>query len=53
VLVARYGYLIKTYDVTPDGRCPGCRTAIPGRWDRSFARQQTAFPYFPAMRVGW
>jgi pyruvate formate lyase activating enzyme len=53
VLVARYGYLIKNYDVTADGRCPGCRTPIPGRWDRSFARQQTAFPYLPAMRVAW
>jgi pyruvate formate lyase activating enzyme len=49
VLVARYGYLVKEYTVTPDGRCPACSTPIPGRWDPSFVRQQTAWPYLPTI----
>ncbi len=32
-LVARCGYAIRSYRVTPDGCCPSCATAIPGRWD--------------------
>ena len=51
VLVGRYGYLVKSYDVTSDGRCPDCSTPIPGRWDRAFAPQQTAWPFLPAMRL--
>jgi pyruvate formate lyase activating enzyme len=31
-LVARTGYWIEAYRVTPEGRCPSCQTAIPGRW---------------------
>jgi pyruvate formate lyase activating enzyme len=31
-LVVRYGYWIESYNITPDGRCPKCQTAIPGRW---------------------
>ncbi len=31
-LVARYGYWIESYRVTPDGRCPECQAVIPGRW---------------------
>ena len=51
VLVGRYGYLVKSYDVTADGRCPDCSTPVPGRWDRAFAPQQTAWPFLPAMRL--
>jgi len=51
VLIARYGYLIKSYEVTTDGRCPDCATPIPGRWERSFAPQQTAWPFLPTMRA--
>lgn len=32
-LIVRDWYAIERYDLTPDGRCPGCRTAIPGRFD--------------------
>ena len=32
LLVERYGYRILGYDLTPDGRCPSCNLAIPGRW---------------------
>jgi len=53
VLISRYGYLIKAYDLTPEGRCPHCHTAIPGRWDHSFGAQRTARPFLPAMGIGW
>jgi pyruvate formate lyase activating enzyme len=46
-LISRYGYLIRNYDLTPDGRCPGCRAALPGRWDTTFAPQRSAFPFVP------
>ncbi len=49
VLISRFGYLIKTYEVTPDGRCPDCQAVIPGRWDRSFAPQRTARPFLPVI----
>jgi pyruvate formate lyase activating enzyme len=32
VLVERRAYWIGVCRVTPDGRCPSCQTAIPGRW---------------------
>jgi pyruvate formate lyase activating enzyme len=31
LLIGRYGYLITSYRLTPDGRCPSCGTRIPGR----------------------
>jgi pyruvate formate lyase activating enzyme len=46
-LVARTSYLVRAYDITPDGRCPGCGTSIPGRWDRAFAPQRSAVPFHP------
>ena len=50
VLVSRYGYLIRAYRVTPDGRCPSCDTAVPGRWDRSFEPQRISRPFLPGAR---
>jgi pyruvate formate lyase activating enzyme len=44
LLVARCGYLIGDYRLTPDGRCPSCSASIPGVWGTSFDAQQTAFP---------
>jgi pyruvate formate lyase activating enzyme len=32
LLVARRGYRIREYRVTPAGRCPGCGAEPPGRW---------------------
>jgi pyruvate formate lyase activating enzyme len=32
LLVERSGYHIKQQRIGPDGRCPACRTAIPGVW---------------------
>jgi pyruvate formate lyase activating enzyme len=50
-LIARYGYLIQEYSVTPDGACPQCRTVLPGRWASGFSGQRTAFPFSPADRT--
>jgi pyruvate formate lyase activating enzyme len=50
-LVARYGYLIQEYAITPEGTCPRCATPLPGRWDRGFMGQQTAFPIRARLKV--
>jgi pyruvate formate lyase activating enzyme len=50
-LVARYGYLIQEYTVTPDGACPTCQTPIPGRWSAAFEGQRTAHPFLPHDRT--
>ncbi len=34
-LVERLGYLVRAYRVTPDGACPDCGHAVPGRWPAS------------------
>jgi pyruvate formate lyase activating enzyme len=47
VLVARYGYAIRAYHVTPDGRCPSCDALVPGRWDPDFGGQLASRPYSP------
>ncbi len=31
-LIDRLGYLVREYNLSPDGKCPGCRTLIPGIW---------------------
>jgi pyruvate formate lyase activating enzyme len=46
-LVERYGYLIKDYRLTPDGRCAHCATAIPGRWSEHFEGQIASRPFLP------
>ena len=33
-LIGRYGYVITDYDLTDDGHCPKCQTAIPGIWPK-------------------
>ena len=50
LLVGRYGYYIREYHVTPDGRCPSCRQAVPGRWSAQFDGQIAARPFIPATR---
>ena len=50
-LITRYGYLIQDYALTSDGTCPTCATRLPGRWDKSFAGQRTAFPMRAGLRV--
>ncbi|OFW16785.1 MAG: AmmeMemoRadiSam system radical SAM enzyme [Acidobacteria bacterium RIFCSPLOWO2_02_FULL_67_21] len=50
-LIARYGYLIQEYGLTPEGACPDCSTPLPGRWSRTFEGQRTAAPYLPHDRT--
>jgi pyruvate formate lyase activating enzyme len=50
VLVRRYGYLIREYHVTFEGRCPDCGTSIPGRWDAEFHPQIASRPFLPGAR---
>ena len=49
-LIRRYGYLIKEYRLTPEGRCPHCSYQIPGRWAAKFDRQITSHPFLPHKR---
>ena len=49
LLVERFGYRIADYRLTPDGCCPKCGAAIPGRWDRAYRKQITAYPYLPQL----
>jgi pyruvate formate lyase activating enzyme len=44
-LVARLGYQIRDYRVTPDGRCPACATPVPGRWSVRFDGQIASRPF--------
>ncbi len=48
--IERYGYLIKDYRLTADGRCPSCSTAIPGRWPARFEGQIASHPFLPRSR---
>jgi pyruvate formate lyase activating enzyme len=50
LLIERHGYLVRTYRITPDGACPDCGTAIPGRWGRQFDGQIAATPFLPGTR---
>jgi pyruvate formate lyase activating enzyme len=51
LLIERYGYLIREYNLTPAGGCPSCGTHIPGRWSKEFGEQRTAFPFTPGLRM--
>jgi pyruvate formate lyase activating enzyme len=49
-LVSRYGYHIRDYRLTPDGRCPSCAATVPGRWSARFDGQITSRPFVPGSR---
>jgi pyruvate formate lyase activating enzyme len=49
-LIARYGYYIRDYRITADGRCPKCAAAVPGRWSSQFGGQITSRPFVPGSR---
>jgi pyruvate formate lyase activating enzyme len=49
-LIERYGYLIKNYHLTEDGRCSKCATQIPGRWPARFEGQIASHPFLPRNR---
>jgi len=50
LLVEREGYFVTDYRLTPDGTCPDCGTAIPGRWGSEFGGQITSTPFLPGRR---
>jgi len=50
LLIERYGYFISAYRLTAEGTCPGCGTAIPGRWSRQFDGQIASTPFLPGTR---
>jgi pyruvate formate lyase activating enzyme len=49
-LIARYGYYIRDYKITADGRCPACAAAVPGRWSERFDGQVASRPFVPGSR---
>jgi len=49
-LIARYGYHIQDYRLTPEGGCLSCGNKIPGRWARKFEGQITSSPFVPHRR---
>jgi pyruvate formate lyase activating enzyme len=49
-LIERFGYLVEDYRLTPEGCCPACGTAIPGRWAPKFQGQIAHQPFLPQRR---
>jgi pyruvate formate lyase activating enzyme len=47
LLIERYGYVIEKYRLTPEGCCPACRRAVPGRWSSQFDGQIASHPFLP------
>jgi pyruvate formate lyase activating enzyme len=51
LLIERYGFEVRNYYLTDNGKCPKCAMAIPGRWDavktRAALRRFTAFDRIP------
>ncbi len=50
LLIERFGYHILDYRMTPQGTCPQCGTALPGRWSEKFEGQIADLPYLPRLR---
>ena len=38
-LIERYGYLVRDYKITADGKCPSCRVSVPGIWPAAGAAE--------------
>jgi pyruvate formate lyase activating enzyme len=47
ILIRRYGYFIEEYRLTPNGCCPDCGHALPGRWSEKFEGQISDRPFVP------
>ncbi len=47
LLIRRHGYLIRDYQVTPEGKCSACAATIPGRWAEKFGGQIADHPFLP------
>jgi pyruvate formate lyase activating enzyme len=50
LLISRFGYFIRDYRITPDGRCPSCKALVPGRWSAKFDGQIASRPFLPGSR---
>jgi pyruvate formate lyase activating enzyme len=50
LLIEREGYRVLQYRLSPEGTCPSCGTAIPGRWRDRFAQQIASTPFLPGTR---
>jgi pyruvate formate lyase activating enzyme len=46
-LIRRFAYEIEDYIITEDGKCPGCGSAVPGRWASHFDGQIAVRPFLP------
>jgi pyruvate formate lyase activating enzyme len=51
ILVERYGYRIRGYHLTRDGRCPSCSLEIPGRWAEAYRPQIASRPFVPRFHI--
>ena len=40
LLIARRGYVVREYNLTPSGQCPRCRTPIPGLWSDNVTNKE-------------
>jgi AmmeMemoRadiSam system radical SAM enzyme/AmmeMemoRadiSam system protein B/AmmeMemoRadiSam system protein A len=40
-VIERYGFLVRSYRLTADGRCPDCQTRLPGVWPSAAAEVRT------------
>ena len=50
LLISRYGYHIRDYRLTAEGRCPSCAARLPGRFSPRFDGQITSRPFVPGSR---
>jgi len=46
-VIRRHGYLIRDYNLNPEGNCSSCGASIPGRWASKFGGQITDHPFLP------
>jgi pyruvate formate lyase activating enzyme len=47
LLIERWGYLIRSYQINAAGCCPKCNAAAPGRWAKAFDGQIAHMPFVP------
>ncbi|HKS74638.1 MAG TPA: AmmeMemoRadiSam system radical SAM enzyme [Terriglobales bacterium] len=47
LLIRRYGYFIRDYRITAEGKCSSCGNSVPGRWAAGFEGQITDRPFSP------
>ena len=47
LLIERWGYLIRSYQINAAGCCPKCNASAPGRWAKAFDGQIAHMPFVP------